>query len=413
MIQTIAIVGAGLAGATAARALRDKGFEGHIHLIGDESGHAYDRPSLSKAVLLGDLDAPPAIIDGSWYASAQIDVQREARVSHVELTARRLCLDSGKHLVFDRLLLATGARARRLAIPGGDLAGVYTLRDFADSHALREALKPGVSLIIVGGGLIGCEVATAARKAGVEVTILEAAGELLMRVLGRRAGAWCRAELERAGITVHRNARASRLDGTTCVQGVVCADGRRTPADVVLISVGAEPATDLAEQAGVTCGGGVLVDASGASSCPEVFAAGDVAAWPLIEGGRRSLETYLNAQSEALVAASSMLGDRAHARQIPLSWTEIAGHRIQMIGDTVGPGELVLSGDESSGGPFSLFRVTQGRIVAATTVDAARDFACASRLINAQIPIDADRIKDPDFNLRDLLETENHGTPRR
>jgi biphenyl 2,3-dioxygenase ferredoxin reductase subunit len=406
MIETIAIIGAGLTGAMAARALRAHGYAGRIHLIGDESHQAYDRTTLSKAVLMGETPEPPAIMDASWYASAHVDVHLGRRVSHLDLASRQIQFESGAPLAYDRLLLATGARARRVAIAGCDLAGIHTLRDLADSQALRQALQPGQSLVIVGGGLIGCEVATTARKVGVKVTILEAGDELLLRVLGHRTGAWCRAELERLGVQVERHAQASRFEGEGHVRAVVCADGRRVAADLVLVSIGADPADELARAAGIACARGVLVDATGASSCPQVFAAGDVAAWPLRGGGQRSLETYLNSQAQAEAAASAMLGKPVPALQVPTSWTEIAGHRIQMIGDAEGPGEIVLRGDAQNGQPLVLFRLLDGCVEAATAINAAKEFSVATRLVGARVPVSAGQLQDVGLNLRDLLKAK-------
>lgn len=403
-IDTIAIIGAGLTGAMAARALRAQGYAGRIHLIGDEPRQAYDRTTLSKTVLTGEQPEPPAIMDDAWYASANVDVQLGRRVSRLDVASRQIQFESGAALAYDRLLLATGARARRVAVRGCDLAGVHTLRDFADSLALRHALQTGQSLVIVGGGLIGCEVATTARKAGVKVTILEAGDELLLRVLGHRTGAWCRAELERLGVQVERNAQAACFEGEGRVRAVVCADGRRVAADLVLVSIGADPADELARAAGIACARGVLVDATGASSCPQVFAAGDVAAWPLRGGGQRSLETYLNSQAQAETAASAMLGQPVPVLQVPTSWTEIAGHRIQMIGDAEGPGEIVLRGDAQNGQPLVLFRLRNGCVEAATAIDAPREFSVATRLVGARVPVCAGQLQDAGVNLRDLLK---------
>ena len=410
-IDTIAIVGAGLTGAMAARALRAQGYAGRIHLIGDEPRQAYDRTTLSKTVLTGEQPGPPAIMDDSWYASANVDVQLGRRVSRLDVASRQIQFQSGAALAYDRLLLDTGARARRVAVRGCDLAGVHTLRDFADILALRRALHPGQSLVIVGGGLIGCEVATTARKAGVKVTILEAGDELLLRVLGHRTGAWCRAELERLGVQVERNAQAACFEGEGRVRAVVCADGRRVAADLVLVSIGADPADELARAAGIACARGVLVDATGASSCPQVFAAGDVAAWPLRGGGQRSLETYLNSQAQAETAASAMLGKPVPAPQVPTSWTEIAGHRIQMIGDAEGPGEVVLRGDAQNGQPLVLFRLRNGCVEAATAIDAPKEFSVATRLVGARVPVCAGQLQDAGVNLRDLLKARPEVVP--
>jgi biphenyl 2,3-dioxygenase ferredoxin reductase subunit len=408
MIESIAIIGAGLTGATAARALRAQGYAGRIHLIGEESRQAYDRTTLSKAVLKGEQPDPPQILDPSWYASADVDLQLGRRVSGLDVANRQIKFETGEPLAYDRLLLATGARPRRMAIPGADLAGIHTLRDLADSVALRQALKPGQSLIIVGGGLIGCEVATTARKLGIEVTILEAGHELLVRVLGHKTGAWCRAELERMGVQVERNAHVIRFEGEEHVRDVVCADGRRLAADVVLVSIGAEPADELARAAGIACARGVLVNAEGVTSCPEVLAAGDVAAWPLRSGGQRSLETYLNSQAQAEAAASAMLGKPGPAPQIPTSWTEIAGHRIQMIGDAEGPGEMIVRGDAELGQPMVLFRVLDGRIEAATAIDAVKEFPAVMRLVGGQVPVCTGQLQDAGLSLRDLLKTKTN-----
>jgi biphenyl 2,3-dioxygenase ferredoxin reductase subunit len=177
-------------------------------------------------------------------------------------------------------------------------------------------------------------------------------------------------------------------------------------ADLVLVSIGADPADELARAAGIACARGVLVDATGASSCPQVFAAGDVAAWPLRGGGQRSLETYLNSQAQTEAAASAMLGKPVPALQVPTSWTEIAGHRIQMIGDAEGPGEIVLRGDAQNGQPLVLFRLLDGCVEAATAINAAKEFSVATRLVGARVPVSAGQLQDVGLNLRDLLKAK-------
>ena len=184
MIETIAIIGAGLTGAMAARALRAQGYAGRLHLIGDESRQAYDRTTLSKAVLMGEPPEPPAIMDTSWYASAHVDVQLGRRVSCLNVASRQIQFESGAPLAYDRLLLATGARARRVAIPGCELEGIHTLRDRADSLALRQALQPGQSLVIVGGGLVERLVGQAPGSQGLGIGMGHGGG-------GLSGGRWC------------------------------------------------------------------------------------------------------------------------------------------------------------------------------------------------------------------------------
>lgn len=406
MIKSIVIIGAGLAGATAARALRSQGYQGKIHLVGEELHVAYDRPCLSKGALTGAIAEPPAILDSDWYASANIDFYSGTRVTSIDTEGRRVFFEYGEMLKYDRLLLATGAYARRIEIMGSDLSGIFTLRSRSDSQALKQSLGLGRSLVIVGGGLIGCEVATTAINAGVNVTILEAGDELLLRVLGRRTGSWCRNELERLGVRIELNAQASHFEGEGHVKAVVCADGRRIEADTVLVSIGSEPADQLARSAGILCGRGVVVDATGASSCPGVFAAGDAAAWPVESGPPRSLETYLNSVMQAETVATAMLGTAPPALQVATSWTEIAGHRIQMIGNIEGPGEIVLRGSFDNGQPLVLFRVFDGRVEAATAINTPKDFSIATRMLANKIPVSTEELQDVSHNLRSLLKSE-------
>lgn len=408
MIRNIAIIGFGLAGASAARSLRDQGYDGRIHLFGDEPVAAYDRPSLSKSVLSGGVSEPPPLHEVGWYTAAGVDVYFGERVQQIDPAHRWLRLPSGASLPYDRLLLATGARARTLSVPGAMLDGVLTLRDKADSLNLLGRLGPGVSLSIIGGGLIGCEVATTACKAGAEVRIIESADELLLRVLGRRVGTWCRERLEALGVVVQRNARISAFEGKDGrVRAVAFADGVRVSSDVVLVCVGAEPDTELAQQAGLACSRGVPVDATGLSASPDLFVAGDAARWPLREGGQRSLETYLNSQAQAVAAAAAMLGRVEPSPQIPRAWTEIAGHRIETIGDFEGPGDWLLRGDTERGSPLLMLRVHNNAVAAAVAVDASKDFAIAARLVEARTRVTLPELRDPAFNLRELLRARS------
>lgn len=406
MIKSIVIIGAGLAGATAARALRSQGYQGKIHLVGEELHVAYDRPCLSKGVLTGAIAEPPAILDSDWYALADIDFYAGTRVTSIDTEGCHVFFEYGEMLKYDRLLLATGAYARRIGIMGSDLSGIFTLRSRNDSQTLKQSLGRGRSLVIIGGGLIGCEVATTAIKAGVNVTILEAGDELLLRVLGRRTGSWCRKELEHLGVRVGLNAQVSHFEGENHVNAVVCADGRRIEADTVLVSIGSEPADALARSAGILCERGVVVDAKGASSCPGVFAAGDVAAWPVESGSPRSLETYFNSVMQAETVAMAMLGTASPTVQVATSWTEIAGHRIQMIGNIEGPGEIVLRGSFDNGQSLVLFRMLDGRVEAAIAINTPKDFSIATRILVNKIRVSAEELQDVSCNLRSLLKSE-------
>lgn len=407
IIQDVVIVGAGLVGATAARSLRSRGYQGRITLIGDEPEYPYDRTTLSKSVLAGERDAPPNLILPEWYDAEHVNVRLGERVEKIDIAYQRVQLESGETILYDKLLLAMGARARPLSVGGSDLNGIYSLRTHADSVKVRRQLKPNSSLVIVGGGLIGCEVATTACKAGVNVMVLECANELLLRVLGAQTGKWLRTELEQRGVNIQLDAQVARFEGNGSVDTVVCADGRRFSADMVLVSIGAEPACELARDAGIDCSRGVLVNSLGETSCPHVYAAGDVASWPLRDGGRRSLETYLNGTAQADVVVSAILEKPDPTMQIPTSWTEIAGHQIQMVGDPAGEGEIVKRGEFANGQPKVIFRILNGHVKATVSIDSPKEFSVATRLVASSCVVTKEQLQDVGVNLRTLLAAKS------
>ncbi|MHA3082792.1 NAD(P)/FAD-dependent oxidoreductase [Acinetobacter sp. ANC 5383] len=405
MTNHVVIIGNGVAGFTTAQALRAEGFEGRISLIGNEQHLPYDRPSLSKAVLDGTLEQPPALAEADWYGEASIEMLTGSEVTALDTQKRMISLNDGSTISADAIVIANGSRPRMLSLPGSQLPGVVTLRTYGDVQLLRDSWTPATRLLIVGGGLIGCEVATTARKLGMSVTILEAGDELLVRVLGRRIGAWLRRLLTELGVQIELGTGVAGFSGEGQLEQVMTSDGRSFVADSALICVGAEPADQLARQAGLACDRGIIVDHSGATLAKGVFAVGDVASWPLHSGGRRSLETYMNAQRQATAVAASILGKEVSAPQLPVSWTEIAGHRLQMAGDIEGPGEFVLRGTLGSG-PALLFRLQERMIQAVVAVDAPRDFALASRLVEAHAAIEPAQLADISNSMRDLIRAK-------
>jgi biphenyl 2,3-dioxygenase ferredoxin reductase subunit len=402
-MRAILIIGGGLAGATAAQTLRAAGFDGRLTMVGDEACAPYDRTTLSKAVLVGDAERAPSLLTPQAFEGLDLEWLAGARIQELDPGARRVRLE-GAWLEADGLLIATGASARRLRILGESLAGVHHLRSQDDGLALREGLKPGLRLLIVGGGLIGCEVATAAVKRGLRVSLIEAEDELLLRALGPELGRACRDRMEAMGVAVHLRSRLSEIRGGDHVESATLASGEQIGCDRVLISIGAIPNVGLAQAAGLKTSNGILVENTGVTDAPGVYAAGDAAAWPLREGPPRSVETYLNAESQARSAAMAMLGQGQPALKIPLGWTEIAGQRIQTAGVIHGPGELVWRGG-SPGSDFrgTAFRIHHGRVAACASVDAPREFAVARRLAEATAEVQAGVLMDLSVDLRRAL----------
>lgn len=404
MNETICIIGGALAGGTACLTLRQLGYDGELILVSDEADAGYDRPSLSKAVLYSEHEYPPPLFEAGWIENNRIEYLSAERVTRVDIRSGVLDLLGGSELKASKVLLCTGSRARKPAISGTDFPGVYTLRTDRDSHAIRSSVARGSEVAIMGGGLIGCEVASSLAKMGCRVTIIEAASALLVRVLGD-LGHYMQSQLAALGVTVLLDTQITAIEGNSHVSGIRLASGKLLPADMVLVAIGAEPNIELAEMAGLECSGGIVVDACGATNSEAIFAAGDAASWPIRGGGRRSLETYLNSQSQAQIAAAAMLGQAVPTTQILNSWTEIAGHRLQMAGDIVGPGKIVHRGVLGAG-PSLAFRIQNGRTEAVIAIDSPAEFGVAKRMIDDRSVVLADELLDPTIRLRDIYKNK-------
>jgi 3-phenylpropionate/trans-cinnamate dioxygenase ferredoxin reductase subunit len=406
--QTFVVVGGGQAGGRAVEGIRKAGFDGAVILLGEEARAPYERPPLSKQVLTGAAEPDSAKLraDG-WYAEQGVDLRLSTRAGRINRSRKRVVLEDGQELAYDRLLLATGAQPRVPDLPGAELAGVHVLRDVDDSLALRDAMRAGARVALVGGGYIGLEVAAAARKLGCETTILEAAPSLMRRQVAPDLGDWY-ARLHRDhGADVRLEAEVSRLLGSDRVEGVDLADGGRVDADLVVIGVGIRPNVELAMQAGLEAGDGIEVDDQGRTSDPDIFAAGDVTRQPnpYVDGKLR-LESWQNAQNQALVAGQAMAGaeDVRHG-DLPWFWSDQHGINLQMIGMPTGQPRHVWRGDPAAGPGFTLFYLDDaGRLVGANAVDRPADIAAARRMIERGVSPDPDKLADPEVSMKKLLK---------
>jgi 3-phenylpropionate/trans-cinnamate dioxygenase ferredoxin reductase subunit len=406
--QTFVVVGGGQAGGRAVEGIRKAGFDGAVILLGEEARAPYERPPLSKQVLTGAAEPDSAKLraDG-WYAEQGVDLRLSTRAGRINRSRKRVVLEDGQELAYDRLLLATGAQPRVPDLPRAELAGVHVLRDVDDSLALRDAMRAGARVALVGGGYIGLEVAAAARKLGCETTILEAAPSLMRRQVAPDLGDWY-ARLHRDhGADVRLEAEVSRLLGSDRVEGVDLADGGRVDADLVVIGVGIRPNVELAMQAGLEAGDGIEVDDQGRTSDPDIFAAGDVTRQPnpYVDGKLR-LESWQNAQNQALVAGQAMAGaeDVRHG-DLPWFWSDQHGINLQMIGMPTGQPRHVWRGDPAAGPGFTLFYLDDaGRLVGANAVDRPADIAAARRMIERGVSPDPDKLADPEVSMKKLLK---------
>ncbi|RFU37113.1 NAD(P)/FAD-dependent oxidoreductase [Actinomadura logoneensis] len=404
--ETFVIVGASLAGAKAAETLRREGFEGRVVLVGEEVERPYERPPLSKGFLLGsDSRDSTHVHPAEWYEENGVELRLGTAATSLEREGHAVVLATGERLRYDRLLLATGASPRRLDVPGARLGGIHYLRTLADAAMLRAALAPGGRRVVVAGaGWIGLETAAAARAMGNDVTIIEPEPGPLHRHLGPELSAVFAGLHRRHGVNLDFDQGVAGFWGAGQVSAVVTSGGAEIPADVVIVGIGATPNTALAERAGLEVGDGVLVDASLRTSDPDIFAAGDVAAWEHPVLGRRvRVEHWANALDGGPVAARAMLGREAVHDALPYFFTDQYELGMELTG-VVTPGgydEVVYRGDVESL-EFVAFWLAAGRVTAAMNVNVWDVTDDLRRIIAAPAAPDRHRLTDPKVPLSDL-----------
>lgn len=393
----VVIVGAGLAGAKTAEALRERGFDGGITLVGDEPHRPYERPPLSKRYLQGKDDRDSVFVHPeSWYDEQGIDLRRDTEAVRLDPGSREIELAGGEVLRFDDAVLATGSRPRLLDLPGADLDGVLTLRRLEDSDRLKDVLAQGGRLAVIGGGWIGLEAAAAAREAGRDVSVLEAASLPLLRVLGPEMASVFTDLHRRHGVDLRTDVRIDALEGQERVQGVALSDGTRVAANHVLVGVGVVPNTEVAERAGLRVEDGIVVDEHLRTESPHVYAVGDVArAWHPLLGRLVRVEHWANALNQPAVAAANILGEPAVYERQPYFYTDQYDLGMEYVG-YVEPGdydEVVVRGDLDAL-EFIAFWLKDSRVRAAMNVN-VWDVGDSIRALLAGPPVDRDRLADP------------------
>ena len=411
--KTFLIIGAGQAGGWAVRTLRDEGFDGRIVLIGDESHIPYERPPLSKALLLGDV-----AVDSTYFWPAETydewNVERRLgeKAASIQPADRTVRLDGGDTLAYDRLLLATGARPRILPVPGAELGGVHYLRVIEDTLAIRERVPDGGTVLIVGGGWIGLEAAAGLRKLGAEVVVVEAAPQLCGRVLTPELGQWM-LELHRShGVDVRLETGVESFQGGGGLERAVLGDGRVIDASLAIVGIGVVPNAELAEAAGLDVDNGIVVDEFARTSDPDIFAAGDVANHFNPRFARRvRLESGENAQNQGIAAAKAMLDGSQPYADVPWFWSDQYDVNIQLIGLPQDWDETATRGNPGGDpagkpgeNPFVTFYLKDGRIDGAVAMNNGRDLRMAKRLMEKEIQVSAADLANPDIKLQALLK---------
>ena len=400
----IVVIGAGQAGGWAARMLRDEGFEGPVTVIGDEPYPPYERPPLSKDVLLGKEPAESSYLwpEGS-FDELGIELRTGVEATAIDRESGTIALSDGSSIAYGKLLIATGGRVRKLPVEGAELDGVHYLRGIDDSAAIRADLGEGANLVVIGGGWIGLEVAAAARMLGAEVTVVEALDTLCARALTPDMAAYL-LDLHRGrGVDVRLGTTIEALTGEGRVNGARLSGGEILPATAVVIGIGIVPNVELAEAAGLAVDNGIEVDALCRTSDPDIFAAGDVTNHPNDLLGRNvRLESWENAQNQGIAAAKAMLGGETPYCEIPWFWSDQYDVNIQLVGLPAGFDETVTRGDRAEGS-FIEFYMKGCRIDGAAAIDNPRDIRFAKRLMQAEKIVDPAALADPSVKLQALL----------
>lgn len=406
VIGTVAIVGANLAGYRTAATLRDLGFDGRIHLIGDEFHAPYERPPLSKGVLLGNPAAQDIFFHPpSWYADNAIDLMLGDRVESLDLGSKMLRFADGTSLGADTIVLATGAHARRLTLAGADAPNVHYLRTKNDADGLGRRLVAGARIVVIGMGVIGAEVAASARTLGCAVTVIEPAPVPMARALGTRFGQWLAGVHGSQGIHMKLSCGVEKIEtdasGMAC--GVLCSDGTRVECDALVVGIGVTPATELAERASIATANGVIVDGSCRTSHTAVFAAGDVTNQPHFFGGRIRMENYNNAADQGAIVARAIVGQEGDHQGLCSFWSDQYDLNIQVVGMIGDDLTQVVRGDMESG-QFTVLFLRDDTLCGLLAVNAPSEMLPGQRIIEQRMQLDQDMLRSQ-MPLRDMLDS--------
>ncbi|MQA12057.1 MAG: pyridine nucleotide-disulfide oxidoreductase [Pseudonocardiaceae bacterium] len=400
MIDSCVVIGAGIAGVNAAEALREKGFEGTVTMIGAEHHQPYDRPPLSKKFLL-DNGTPPdfPLRPQTFYDDCRIDLRLGAESTKLDVSSGAVVLDDGTHVHADKVVLATGGRPRRLGLPGCELVGVHSLRTVDDAAAIRGHLDRGSAVAVIGGGFIGTEVAAAAAAVGCPVTLIETERLPMQRALGTEVASLLSRAHRQRGVILRTGVGVDRLTGRGSVTGVELTDGSHIPAELVVVGVGMVPNVELAAAAGLVVSEGVRTDQYGRTSHPAIFAAGDVAE----QAGIGRLEHWQQARDGGGRVAHAILGQPSPETPMPWFWSDQFDLNIQLAG-TPSPSDSKCWRGDPDALKFSVLYHQGRHVTGIIAVNRGKDVRPAIELIKLGSVVDSDLLDDPATPVRAILK---------
>ncbi len=397
----IVIIGAGHAAGQAAASLRQAKFEGPITIIGDEAHVPYQRPPLSKQYLAGTQPADKVYLRAEkFYADKDIQLMLDTRATQIDPGTKTINLDNGETIAYEKLLISTGSRPRKLSIEGSDLSGIHYLRTMDDVDGIRADVKPGANLVIVGGGYIGLEVAAVGIELGMNVHVLAMEERILQRVTTPEMSAYYDKLHTDRGVHIHTQTGVTGFAGNGSVEKVLCGE-KSFDADIVIVGIGIIPNIEIAEEAGIHCDNGIVVDDHCRTSDPDIYAAGDCTNHPNpLMNKRLRLESVPNAMDQARVSTANMLGDDKVYAAIPWFWSDQYELKLQMVGFSADGDSQVLRGDMDNH-QFAIFYLKDGKVVAADAVNSPKEFMLCKQLVGK--PADPAKLADPETDLKSLL----------
>lgn len=403
--QTVVIVGAGQAGGEIANELRKLSFAGRVLIVGDEPYPPYRRPPLSKAYFTGAVSEDSLhLISKAGFDKARIEWLGGVRVMRIDRAARQLNLSDGRRIAYDRLALATGGRARLLALRGADLPNVFPLRTIADVQKITAQRAVGKRLVIIGGGFIGLEVAASAVKLGLRVTVLEGLPHVLARVTIPEVSAFFERVHREAGVDLRTGVQIIGFERTPEGTRVNLAGGTHIEADFVVYGIGMIPNTELAQEAGLAVDNGIVVDDCTRTSDPNIVAAGDCTNHPNDLAGRRiRLESVQNAMEQAKTAALALMDRPTPYQTVPWFWSDQYDLKLQMAGLSAGHDRIVFRGDPATQRAFAVFYLKDGRLIAVDTVNRPQDHMLGKKLITLKATPNLAQLTDANVPLKSFL----------
>ena len=404
-IKRIIIIGAGQAGGETAQRLRQGGFEGEITLIGEEPAAPYQRPPLSKAYLKGDLDIDRLMLrPASVYAEERIALLTKTRAVWIDRANRKVRVEGGRELPYDALVLATGAKPRKLPLVGADLDGVYLFRTAADVDRVRERFVSGAKLIVIGAGYIGLEVAAVARQCGIDVTVVETAVRPLARVTSPEVAGFFLDEHTRQGVRFVLGGQPALIKGSDRVTGVALTDGAELPADLVIAGIGVTPDIAIAEQCGLTVSNGIATDRQCRTSDPNIFAIGDCAARPMVhyDGRMARLESVHNAVEGAKIVAAVLTEGKEHTEEAPWFWSDQYDLKLQIAGLFQGYDRIAFRGVMADRA-FAAFYYKGDKLIAVDAVNRPAEYLGAKMLIQTNRTLPPSVIEDMSRPMKELV----------